>query len=293
MFKSESSAVVNTIEAPPTRLLGVILDMDGVLLESEPFIAEAAVRMFAEKGTRVTAADFRPFIGTGEDRFLGGVAELKKVKLDMPRDKERTYEIYVDLIAGPEHRGLLGCDTYGSEDEPFAVGGEVSGVEQPAVGEHLVLAHGRSDLPAHDVRRVGRRPGGDAGGRQAGRADVVRSQHRAARKVAGGDHDVDADGAVAHRRDADQDSEAGEGRGEQPPMLEDEALDSFHAPTLEGPAPVGTVLSTGAAAGVRLPSRCRRWSSRSCSTSCRTRCSRSCRTRCSSRGCRCGRSQSP
>lgn len=100
MFKSESSAVINTIEASSTRLLGVILDMDGVLLESEPFIAEAAVRMFAEKGVKVTAADFRPFIGTGEDRFLGGVAELKKVKLDMPRDKERTYEIYVDLIAG-------------------------------------------------------------------------------------------------------------------------------------------------------------------------------------------------
>lgn len=100
MFNSESGAAVNTIEAPPTRLAGVILDMDGVLLESEPFIAEAAVRMFAEKGVKVTAADFRPFIGTGEDRFLGGVAEQKKVTLDMPRDKERTYEIYLELIAG-------------------------------------------------------------------------------------------------------------------------------------------------------------------------------------------------
>jgi HAD superfamily hydrolase (TIGR01509 family) len=72
--------------------------MDGVLVESEPFIAEAAVRMYAEKGVTVTHEEFRPFIGTGEDRFLGGVAEARGVVLDMPRDKIRTYEIYLDLI---------------------------------------------------------------------------------------------------------------------------------------------------------------------------------------------------
>jgi beta-phosphoglucomutase len=81
-------------------LSGVIFDMDGVLVESEPFIAEAAVRMFAEKGIPVTAEDFRPFIGMGEDRFLGGVAESRGLSLDLPRDKERTYEIYLDLIPG-------------------------------------------------------------------------------------------------------------------------------------------------------------------------------------------------
>ncbi len=82
------------------RIAGVIFDMDGVLVESEPFIAEAAVRMFAEKGVAVRPEDFRPFIGTGEDRFLGGVAEARGVVLDMPRDKVRTYEIYLDLIRG-------------------------------------------------------------------------------------------------------------------------------------------------------------------------------------------------
>ena len=82
------------------RIAGVIFDMDGVLVESEPFIAEAAVRMFAEKGVSVRPEDFRPFIGTGEDRFLGGVAESRGVVLDMPRDKARTYEIYLELILG-------------------------------------------------------------------------------------------------------------------------------------------------------------------------------------------------
>lgn len=82
------------------RIAGVIFDMDGVLVDSEPFIAEAAARMFAEKGVKVTHDDFHPFIGTGEDRFLGGVAEARGVALDMPRDKVRTYEIYLNLIAG-------------------------------------------------------------------------------------------------------------------------------------------------------------------------------------------------
>ena len=87
-------------EPPASSLAGVIFDMDGVLLESEPFIAAAAVKMFAEKGVAVVPEEFRPFIGTGEDRFLGGVAEARGVSLDMPRDKVRTYEIYLDLIAG-------------------------------------------------------------------------------------------------------------------------------------------------------------------------------------------------
>jgi len=87
--------------SPSTRrIAGVIFDMDGVLVESEPFIAEAAVRMFAEKGHRVGPEEFRPFIGTGEDRFLGGVAESRGIVLDMPRDKVRTYEIYLELIQG-------------------------------------------------------------------------------------------------------------------------------------------------------------------------------------------------
>ena len=80
---------------------GVIFDMDGVLCDSEPLIAEAAGLMFREKyGAPATAADFHPFIGTGEDRFLGGVAEKYGVKLQHGVDKDRTYEIYLQLIPG-------------------------------------------------------------------------------------------------------------------------------------------------------------------------------------------------
>ena len=52
------------------------------------------------RGWRSRPKDFRPFIGMGEDRFLGGVAEARGVVLEMPRDKVRTYEIYLELIQG-------------------------------------------------------------------------------------------------------------------------------------------------------------------------------------------------
>jgi beta-phosphoglucomutase len=82
------------------QLRGVIFDMDGVLVNSESFIAEAAIAMFAEKGHRVRPEEFKPFIGTGEDRFIGGVAEARGIPLDPARDKARTYAIYLRLIRG-------------------------------------------------------------------------------------------------------------------------------------------------------------------------------------------------
>jgi HAD superfamily hydrolase (TIGR01509 family) len=80
---------------------GVIFDMDGVLCDSEPFIAAAAIEMFRQTYSVIaTREDFAPFVGAGEDRFIGGVAEKFGVKLTMPRDKQRTYALYLDMIRG-------------------------------------------------------------------------------------------------------------------------------------------------------------------------------------------------
>ena len=87
-------------DATGAQLRGVVFDMDGVLVLSEDFIANAAIAMFAEKGYLVRPEEFRPFIGTGEDRFIGGVAEQRGIALDPARDKSRTYEIYIGLIKG-------------------------------------------------------------------------------------------------------------------------------------------------------------------------------------------------
>jgi beta-phosphoglucomutase len=87
----------------PTRLRGVIFDMDGVLVASEPFLAEAAIRMFAEKGYDLKHEEFHPFVGMGEDRYLGGAAEARGIPLDPAKDKARTYAIYLELIRGKLH----------------------------------------------------------------------------------------------------------------------------------------------------------------------------------------------
>jgi beta-phosphoglucomutase len=79
-------------------LKGIIFDMDGVLVDSEEFICEAAIRMFKEHGHTVKPEDFVPFVGAGENRYIGGPAEKYGINLDMERDKARTYEIYGELV---------------------------------------------------------------------------------------------------------------------------------------------------------------------------------------------------
>ena len=76
----------------------VIFDMDGVLTDSEPVICAAAMAMFKEQGVDAKPEDFVPFIGTGEDRYIGGPAAQYGLKLDLPKAKARTYEIYLALV---------------------------------------------------------------------------------------------------------------------------------------------------------------------------------------------------
>ena len=79
---------------------GVIFDMDGVLVDSEKFILEAAMIFLKEQGVNSKKEDFLPFVGTGEDRFIGGPAKKYGLKLDLNKAKARTYELYGQLVKG-------------------------------------------------------------------------------------------------------------------------------------------------------------------------------------------------
>ena len=74
--------------------------MDGVLVDSEPFICKAACMMFAERGIEVQPEDFEPFVGMGEERYIGGVAEKYSHEVDILQVKKRTYDIYLEIIVG-------------------------------------------------------------------------------------------------------------------------------------------------------------------------------------------------
>jgi HAD superfamily hydrolase (TIGR01509 family) len=79
---------------------GVLFDMDGVLIDSEAYIAEAAVKMFEEYGINAKTSDFKPYVGMGENKYIGNVAEKYGLYEDIDKLKTRTYNIYDELISG-------------------------------------------------------------------------------------------------------------------------------------------------------------------------------------------------
>ena len=74
--------------------------MDGVLVDSEAFICKAAILMFMELNVNATPEDFQPFLGMGENKYLGGVANKHSKVIDIDKVKARTYKIYEDLVRG-------------------------------------------------------------------------------------------------------------------------------------------------------------------------------------------------
>ena len=78
-------------------LQAILFDMDGVLVNSEPVILKSAIQGLKEFGVEAQPDDFLEFVGAGEDRFVGGVAEKHGVAY-VPEMKKRVYEIYCSLV---------------------------------------------------------------------------------------------------------------------------------------------------------------------------------------------------
>jgi beta-phosphoglucomutase len=77
----------------------MIFDVDGVVADTEVLNARASVMMFAELyGTQVDAEDFREFVGTGDERYVEGVAEKYGVAIDVELAVERRKENFFKLL---------------------------------------------------------------------------------------------------------------------------------------------------------------------------------------------------
>ena len=71
----------------------VLFDMDGVLIDSEELMAKSGILALRDWGLDPKPEDFVPFVGCGEDRYIGGVA--RKYGLDYSTEmKDRAYYYY-------------------------------------------------------------------------------------------------------------------------------------------------------------------------------------------------------
>ncbi len=89
---------------PTGKIRGIVFDMDGVLCDTEALMAEASCAMFREThGVRPVPGDFHEFMGRGSEAYFGGVARKHGVETVLPRDRDRTYGIFLDAIRGRLH----------------------------------------------------------------------------------------------------------------------------------------------------------------------------------------------
>ena len=84
----------------PTRdFWALLFDVDGVLADTEALNARASAMMFAELyGVTVQPGDFYPFIGTGDERYVEGVAEQYGVQMDTEAAVNRRAENFFKLL---------------------------------------------------------------------------------------------------------------------------------------------------------------------------------------------------
>jgi HAD superfamily hydrolase (TIGR01509 family) len=76
----------------------IIFDVDGVVADTEVLNARASVMMFEELyDTQVQPEDFREFVGTGDERYVEGVAEKYDVEIDTEEAVERRKKNFFKL----------------------------------------------------------------------------------------------------------------------------------------------------------------------------------------------------
>ena len=75
----------------------VLFDMDGVLIDSEVVMLDAAIEGLGAFGIHATPEDFAPFVGAGEDAYLGNVVRKYGVDYTLAV-KSHVYDVYGEKI---------------------------------------------------------------------------------------------------------------------------------------------------------------------------------------------------
>ena len=85
----------------------VIFDVDGVICETETLNARASVIAFYQLyGVTVHHEDFAPFIGTGDENYMLGVARKHGVDIDVERATRQREKNLLDIV---DREGLSPC----------------------------------------------------------------------------------------------------------------------------------------------------------------------------------------
>ena len=80
------------------KVRAILFDMDGVLIDSEALMARAGILALREFGIEAVSENFLPFVGRGEDKYIGGVAEKHGVRYEIAM-KDRAYDYYGQMVA--------------------------------------------------------------------------------------------------------------------------------------------------------------------------------------------------
>lgn len=78
--------------------MGILFDCDGVLVDSEPALAQIAALALQDFGAAASPDDFKPYIGMGEDMYLGEVSAKYDVVFSAAI-KDHVYEKYKELAS--------------------------------------------------------------------------------------------------------------------------------------------------------------------------------------------------
>ena len=79
-----------------TQRQAVLFDCDGVLVDSEAPLARIAAMALRDFGISAEPSDFAPFVGMGEDAYIGGVAAQYGAVFTAEL-KQHVYDKYVEL----------------------------------------------------------------------------------------------------------------------------------------------------------------------------------------------------